>query len=122
MKNKLALLFGAVFSICLLFSISIMAQTTGSVAGTVSDQTGALVPNATVTVKGTTGQEFTVNTGNNGTYRIPAVPNGIYTVSIASTGFKKSVVTNVKVDVGLPTTVASKTSLLISSFGFWTNP
>lgn len=54
---------------------------------------------------GESGQEFTVNTSDNGTYRIPAVANGIYTVTITTNGFKRYVVTNVKVDVGLPTAV-----------------
>ncbi len=80
-------------------------STTGAIAGTVMDQNGGLVPNATVNVKGTGGQEFTVTTSENGTYRIPAVPNGLYTVTITSNGFKTSIVSNVKVDVGLPTTV-----------------
>ena len=47
MKNKLTLLFGLIISICLLFSFSIVAQTTGSIAGTIIDQNGAVVPNAT---------------------------------------------------------------------------
>ena len=85
--------------------LAVQAQTTGSVAGTVVDQNGGLIPNATVTVKGTSGQEFTVNTSDNGTFRIPAVQNGLYTVTVTVAGFKKYVASNVKVDVGLPTTV-----------------
>lgn len=93
--------------VLIVFSLlSVKAQTTGSIAGTVVDQNGAVVPNATVNVKGEGGQEFTVSTTENGTYRIPAVQNGLYTLTITTTaGFKKFVVTNVKVDVGLPTTV-----------------
>ncbi len=86
--------------------LGIQAQTTGSIAGTVVDQNGAVVPNATVTVRGESGQEFTAVTSENGTYRVPAVANGFYTVTITTTaGFKKFVVSNVKVDVGTPTTV-----------------
>ncbi|MEJ7860344.1 MAG: TonB-dependent receptor [Pyrinomonadaceae bacterium] len=86
--------------------LAIYAQTTGSIAGTVVDQTGAVVPNATVTVKGESGQEFTAVTSENGTYRIPAVASGLYTVTVTSTtGFKTFVVSNVKVDVGTPSTV-----------------
>ena len=105
MKNKLTLLFGLIISICLLFSFSIVAQTTGSIAGTIIDQNGAVVPNATVTVKGRSGEEFTVTTSSNGTYSIPAVANGLYTVTITTAGFKTFITENVKVDVGLPTTV-----------------
>lgn len=85
---------------------AVQAQTTGSIAGTVVDQNGALIPNATVVAKGSSGQEFTVTTADNGTYRIPAVQNGFYTVTVTNTaGFKTFVATNVKVDVGTPTTV-----------------
>jgi hypothetical protein len=86
--------------------IAVQAQTTGSIAGTVVDQNGAVVPNATVTVKGESGQEYTVTTADNGTYRISAVANGLYTVTVTTTaGFKTFITSNVKVDVGLPTTV-----------------
>ncbi len=81
------------------------AQTTGSIAGTVIDQNGGVVPNATVTVKGQSGQEFTATTADNGTYNIPAVAAGLYTVTITTTGFKTSITENVKVDVGVPATV-----------------
>ena len=56
MKNKLTLLFVA-FSICLSFSFSIMAQNTGAIAGTVLDQNGGVVPNATVTVTALLGED-----------------------------------------------------------------
>jgi len=60
----------------------------------------------TVTVKGQSGQEFTATTSNNGTYNIPAVASGFYIVTVTSTaGFKTFVASNVKVDVGVPTTV-----------------
>lgn len=81
------------------------AQTTGSIAGTVIDANGAVIPNAAVTVKGEGGQEFTTTTSENGTYRIPAVPNGFYSVTVTTNGFKTYIATQVKVDVGLPTTV-----------------
>ncbi|MGI8670409.1 MAG: TonB-dependent receptor domain-containing protein [Aridibacter sp.] len=86
--------------------VALYAQsTTGSIAGTVVDQNGEVVPNATVTVKGTSGQQLTSVSSDNGTYKIPAVSNGIYTVTVKLEGFKSYVVSNVKVDVGLPTTV-----------------
>lgn len=87
------------------FHFSALAQITGSVAGTVVDANGAAVPNATVVVTGEGGQEFTVTTSESGGYRIPALASGIYTVVVSSTGFKRSLVEKVKVDVGVPTTV-----------------
>lgn len=95
------------FIVLVILSIVVFAsaQTTGSIAGTVADANGALVPNATVLVKGEGGQQFTATTSENGTFRIPAVASGLYTVTVTSKGFKKSVFNNVKVDLGLPATV-----------------
>jgi Carboxypeptidase regulatory-like domain len=91
--------------IMILFCQFAQAQTTGSIGGTVSDSNGAVLPNATITVKSQSGQQFTATTSDNGTYRIPAVAAGFYTVTITSSGFKKSIINNVKVDVGIPATV-----------------
>lgn len=104
MRNYLNILM--VIVLIALGQLAVYAQTTGSIAGTVVDQTGAVVPSATVTVKGESGQEFTAVTSDSGTYRIPAVASGLYTVTVTSTaGFKTFVVSNVKVDVGTPSTV-----------------
>lgn len=90
-----------------IYAISVFAQTTGSISGTVTDSNGAAIPNATVEVKGDGGQKFSANTTESGVYRVPAVGNGFYTVTVTAKGFKKSVTSNVKVDVGVPTTVNS---------------
>lgn len=82
-----------------------LAQITGSIAGTVVDSNGAAVPNATVVVTSDSGQEFTVVTNDNGSYRLPALGSGVYTLIVTSSGFKRSLVEKVKVDVGTPTTV-----------------
>lgn len=88
-----------------LFQVIVFAQTTGSIAGTVSDANGAAVVGATVVVKGAGGQEFTVVTNDTGGFRVPSVGAGVYTVTATAANFKRSVVENVKVDTGLPTTV-----------------
>jgi len=85
--------------------MAVFSQTAGSISGTVLDANGAVVPGATVTVKGDTGLEFTANTKDNGSYSIPAVPSGFYRVTVTATNFKTSIVENVKVDVGTPATV-----------------
>src|SRR5262245_58388614 len=95
----------SILTVIILHQFSVQAQTTGSIGGTVSDSNGAVVANATVVVKGEAGQEYTVTTSSNGSYRVPAVGSGVYTVTITATGFKKSIVNNVKVDVGVPSTV-----------------
>lgn len=102
-------IFNYLIIVMMLFTFSIIVikaqSTTGAIAGTITDQNGALVPNATVSAKNAGGSELVATTGENGTYRIPSVSNGLYVVTITSDGFKKYVVSNVKVDVGLPTTV-----------------
>src|SRR5215212_7780923 len=88
--------------------IVIQAQiTTGSISGTVTDQTGAVVPGANVTVKGEAGQHYTAVTKGDGVYTIPGVPAGsaTYTVTITAPSFKTAVIQNVKVDVSTPATV-----------------
>ena len=88
--------------------IVIQAQsTTGSISGTVTDQTGAIVPGANVTVKGEAGQQYTAVTKGDGVYTIPGVPAGTptYTVTITAPSFKTAVIQNVKVDVATPATV-----------------
>lgn len=88
--------------------ISLSQGTTGAIVGTVTDTNGAVVPNATVVVKGQSGQEFTVSSNESGSFRIPAVSAGLYTVTVTSANFKKFVVENVKVDVGTPVTTDIK--------------
>ena len=78
----------------------------GSIAGTVTDPQSAVVPGATITVKNNaTAQEFTATTADNGTFNVPALASGTYTVTIAAPGFKTAVVPEVKVDVGTPSSV-----------------
>jgi hypothetical protein len=97
------LMVGLVIFIC---QIAIQAQT-GSISGTVTDSTGAVVPGANVTVKGETGQDYAAVTNSDGVYTIPGVAAGTptYTVTISARNFKTSVIKNVKVDVATPATV-----------------
>ncbi len=102
MKNFSKIL---VFCLTLLLSqTAIQAQTTGSISGTVVDQAGAVVPGATVVVKGEAGQEFTATTNDDGFYAVPSVSAGLYTVTVSAANFKTSIIRNVKVDIGLPST------------------
>lgn len=70
------------------------AGATGSILGTVTDATGAVVPGAKVTVTNTaTGVPFNTTTSSAGDYLAPALQPGTYSVSATSKGFQKSVTT-----------------------------
>jgi carboxypeptidase family protein len=78
---------------------------TAPLSGTVLDPTGALISGATVIVKNkANGAEFKATTTGNGAYTVPALGSGVYTVTVDAPGFKKAVVENVKIDVGVPAT------------------
>jgi hypothetical protein len=65
----------------------------GSVIGTVTDTTGAVVPNAAVTVTNTqTGLKFTAKSNESGEFRIFAVPRGEYQAEAKAEGFQGQVV------------------------------
>lgn len=67
-----------------------VAQTSkGIIAGTVSDPTGAVIPNAVVSVKSLeTGEARQVKTGPTGAYRIEAVNPGHYEISVSADNFQ----------------------------------
>src|SRR5690349_8110945 len=81
-----------------IFATPVFAQE-ATIVGTVTDPTGAAVPNATVTVTKTdTGQSHRFTSNNDGQYVAPGLVIGAYTVQVESGGFKqisKSIVLNV---------------------------
>src|SRR5437660_11372098 len=84
------------FSLLLVFASllnfqSLRAQTpgTGALTGTVKDPSGAVIPNATVTLTSIdTGQARTTMTGADGVYHFNLLPPGSYRVRIEASGFK----------------------------------
>jgi outer membrane receptor protein involved in Fe transport len=80
---------------------SLFGQTfRGTILGTVSDQSGAVVAGATITVKNVaTGLERTTQTSTDGSYAIPELPIGTYTVTVSQAGFQTSVTRDVAVNV-----------------------
>src|SRR6202167_896890 len=72
---------------------------TGSIVGNVTDSTGAVLPNARVTVTGPTGQTLHATTNSTGAYSLGALIPGVYLVRIEAKGFKTSQLSlNVQVD------------------------
>ena len=91
-----------VLFVSLLTATSLMAQTpgTGALTGTVKDPSGAVIPNATVTLTSVdTGQARTTMTGADGVYHFSLLAPGTYRVKIESSGFKPVEVPSVTVAV-----------------------
>src|SRR5579859_3220939 len=94
------ILFSTVVSLTFLLAIPGFAQNTASIQGTVTDPTGAAVKGAKVTVKSVSqGIERTTETSDSGSYQVPALPPGAYTVEIEGSGFQAEQATNVIVSV-----------------------
>src|SRR6266404_6240855 len=107
MKRSLTRLF-SVLTLTLLLGVASLGQvsSTGSLSGTVADPSGAVVANASVTLKNTaTNQEFTTQTNDSGNFNVPSVASGLYTATIVAPGFKKAEVTGIKIDIGKPSDV-----------------
>jgi len=72
----------------------------GSVTGVVSDPTGAVIPNADVTlVDAEKGFTFTTKTDSKGRYLFRSVPPGTYNLSVKAAGFKDQTQSAIKIDV-----------------------
>jgi hypothetical protein len=87
-----------------------MAQaTSGTLKGSVVDSNGAVVANASVSVKSeATGIGINTTTGGDGVFEAPNLLPGAYTVTVESAGFKRSVNTGVNVKVGIINPVSVK--------------
>ena len=78
---------------------------TSSLAGVVTDTSGATIPGASVTVKSNAGATYEAVTSDRGTFNVPALDAGKYTVTITLQGFKTVVLTDVEVNAGVPASV-----------------
>ena len=83
-----------IFSVCILILVLVslcaatLAQTpSASLSGKVTDQTGAVIPQATVTVAGADGKQTSATTNPAGAFAIHGLPPGTYSVTAAAQGF-----------------------------------
>ena len=97
-KKKIMLL---ALAICLQAGAAFAQNTTGRIVGSVTDPGGAIVPGATIVVTDNqTRQERTVTATDDGTFTVPQLVFGTYTVRITAPGYKTFTATDVKIDVG----------------------
>lgn len=79
---------------------SAFGQSQGSIIGTVTDPSGAVVPNASVTVADEeTGQAYHVQTNDSGHYLLPSLNVGHYDIKVEAPGFQTQQKTGVNVTV-----------------------
>src|SRR5215510_14067848 len=99
--------------------------TTTSLSGAVVDPTGSVIQGAEIIVRDeTTGAEFRTVSAGNGTFSVPALTAGTYSVLVSASGFKQVVIKAVKIDAGIPASVnaslevgATSDSVVIQSGG-----
>jgi Carboxypeptidase regulatory-like domain len=73
---------------------------TATITGTVTDQTGAVLPGATVVLTGPAGFKQTTTASVQGVYAISGIPPGAYDLSVSQPGFKPFQTTSINVAAG----------------------
>lgn len=99
--------YGVALVLSFLLGTSVFAQSDNtSVNGTIKDPSGAAIPNAKVVLRNdNTGATREVTTSSAGTYVIPSIPSGTYTLTVEVQGFKKFESKTNKIDANLPATI-----------------
>ena len=98
-RNALWLRF-LLIMVVLLVCGNAQAQTTGTLLGVVSDQNGAMIASATVRVTNTdTGFTKSATATSEGSYLLPLLPIGHYTISVTASGFRSFTQSGVLVPV-----------------------
>lgn len=93
--------------------LPLISQTnTAIVAGIILDQSGQLLPNATVTIRNeATGAIRTAVSGPDGRFKADGVPTGMYAITVSATGFQTSNKMEVEVAYGKSDTLSISLSV-----------
>lgn len=91
--NRYAMRFVIIAALICLLPVAVRAQvTTGTISGTVEEQSGAVVPGATVTITNTEkGTSAVYQTDQHGYYNAPFLIPGAYAVKVEKSGFRTQV-------------------------------
>jgi outer membrane receptor protein involved in Fe transport len=91
-----------VFALCLMTSLPLRAQVAGgTLSGTITDTSGAAVPNAQVEIKNSaTGITRSLTTNAEGFYSAANLLPGSYEVAVSATGFNTEVKSGITINVG----------------------
>jgi hypothetical protein len=100
------LVAGVILAISAATALAQGASGSSSISGLVVDSAGGAIPGASVVVESTsTGTKFEAVTNGTGAFSVPALPVGTYRVSVSLQGFKTAVLSDVRVQLGIPTAV-----------------
>lgn len=87
-------------------SVSAQGGATSSITGVVLDTGGGVLPGATVVAtSNATGTKFEAVSNASGAYTVPALSAGVYTITVSLQGFKTALISDVRVQLGTPTTL-----------------
>ncbi|MGD9562868.1 MAG: TonB-dependent receptor [Pyrinomonadaceae bacterium] len=89
-------------AIAIIFVVAAFGQSnTGAITGVVTDQAGAIVPNATVIVTNQgTNEKRTVQADEAGRYDVPSLSTGVYTIEASASGFSATSIKDLRLAVG----------------------
>lgn len=103
-RNRFALLMVIVSLVAQVVQAQI--TTSGRLTGVITDAQGALISKAEVSALNDQTQGLYKTVANDeGSWTIPSIPNGTYTVTVSAAGFKTTIAKNVKVDTGQAATI-----------------
>ncbi|MGO9269248.1 MAG: carboxypeptidase regulatory-like domain-containing protein [Terriglobia bacterium] len=98
--SRIATVAGGALLLLMLGASSLHAQFSSGLEGTVFDQTGAVVPNAEVTLKQVnTGVEHSTVTSSAGIYRFTALPASTFTLTVKASGFETESLADISIQV-----------------------
>ncbi len=87
----------AMSAVCLCLSTPAFAQYRTSIQGAVTDQTGAVIPGATLTLKNlSTNETFTRTSSGDGVFNFNALPADHFSLTVEASGFQKKILDNLQ--------------------------
>jgi carboxypeptidase family protein len=100
MPVKKAAVFMILFLLCTLLPVAAQ-ETTGTILGTVTDSSGAVVPGATISITNTDKNAVLrkVTSGKDGSFTAPLLPIGHYSVTVEAQGFRSFTKSNLELNI-----------------------